>query len=118
MERYGRMDRRQFLAGSAAVGLAASLPGSARADTPKQGGQFRIATADYSSAESLDPALSETRFQLYLNWQLRNNLVEVGSDGKIVPELAESWEGSSDAKRWVFKLRKGVEFHNGKTFTA
>ncbi len=110
--------RREFLAGTAALGLAGALPSLGRAATPKRGGHFRIGCADYSSVDSLDPALSETRFQLYLNWQIRNNLIEMGPGGKLVPELAESWEGSKDAKTWVFKLRQGVEFHNGKPFTA
>ncbi len=35
-----------------------------------------------------------------------------------MPELAESWEASADVKTWVFKIRTGVEFHNGKTLTA
>jgi peptide/nickel transport system substrate-binding protein len=44
--------------------------------------------------------------------------VEVGTDGKLIPELAASWDSSSDAKIWVFKIRSGVMFHNGKTLTA
>jgi peptide/nickel transport system substrate-binding protein len=35
-----------------------------------------------------------------------------------VPELAESWEATPDAKKWIFKLRKGVEFHDGKSMDA
>jgi peptide/nickel transport system substrate-binding protein len=50
--------------------------------------------------------------------QLRNNLVEIDNNAQAIPELAESWEPTPDAKKWVFKLRKGVEFHNGKTMDA
>ena len=32
--------------------------------------------------------------------------------------MAESWEASSDAETWTFNLRKGVTFHNGKSFGA
>ena len=35
-----------------------------------------------------------------------------------MPELAESWEPNADATEWVFKLRKGVQFSNGKEMTA
>jgi peptide/nickel transport system substrate-binding protein len=37
----------------------------------------------------------------------------------IVPGLAESWEvDKNDVHRWIFKLRKGVKFHDGSDFTA
>jgi peptide/nickel transport system substrate-binding protein len=49
---------------------------------------------------------------------LYNNLVEVDHSNSPIPELAASWDVSPDAKQWVFKLRQGVEFHNGKSFTA
>ena len=49
---------------------------------------------------------------------MRNFLTEINSDNKVTGELAESWDVSPDAKTWTLKLRKGVEFHNGKTFDA
>ena len=53
-----------------------------------------------------------------MQWQLLNNLTEVNADGEAVGELAESWETSADARTWKFNLRKGVEFHNGKSFDS
>ena len=49
---------------------------------------------------------------------LRINLTEFDTDGSLKPELAESWEASEGAARWTFKLRQGVEFHDGKTLDA
>ena len=47
-----------------------------------------------------------------------NMLVRYAPDGSAMPDLAESWEVNDDATEWVFTLRDGVEFHNGKTLTA
>ncbi|MBW2624394.1 MAG: ABC transporter substrate-binding protein, partial [Deltaproteobacteria bacterium] len=52
------------------------------------------------------------------NQTMRSNLVEINYKGAPVPELAESCEASHGAAKWVFKLRRGVEFHNGKTMDA
>ena len=118
MREFGLLNRRQVLVGSAALGLAGALPNVTLAATPKKGGNFRIGVADFATSDNLNPAAIQTRFQTYIQFQLRNGLVEVGPGGVLVPELAESWEGSKDAKTWIFKLRKGVTFHNGKTMTA
>ena len=47
-----------------------------------------------------------------------NNLMEIGPDNKVTPELAEGVEPSPDAKVWTFRLRRGVTFSNGKTLDA
>lgn len=39
--------------------------------------------------------------------------------GKLVPGLATSWEADpADRKKWVFRLRPGVTFHDGAAFDA
>ncbi|AWM23972.1 ABC-type transport system substrate-binding protein [Sinorhizobium fredii] len=35
-----------------------------------------------------------------------------------MPALAESWEPSADATIWTFKIRRGVQFHDGKELTV
>ncbi len=47
-----------------------------------------------------------------------NCIVELTPDGTLENRIAEEIGSSDDAKTWTFKIRKGVEFHNGKTVTA
>ncbi len=118
----GRISRREFIARASALGAAAAvtsmLPGAATAATPRQGGTLRMGIGHGSTTDTLDPATYLQSFTQTLGYGLRNNLTEVNNDGKLIPELAESFEATPDAKVWTFKLRKGVEFHNGKTMDA
>jgi peptide/nickel transport system substrate-binding protein len=102
-----------------AVPAAMTLADRAMAATPKKGGRLRLASTGAATTDTLDPALI---LDIYMNLvsfgQLRNCLTEIAPDGRLIPELAESWEASPDAKMGTFKLRKGVEFHNGKSLTA
>lgn len=45
-------------------------------------------------------------------------LVTLDSDGRAVPELCSSFYSENNAQSWVFKLRKGVLFHNGREMTG
>lgn len=113
------IDRRGFIAGAIATGLLPLAGRMSVAQEAKKGGRFRIGATGGSTNDTLDPALI---LDIYMNLvsfgQLRNCLTEIAPDGKLAPELAESWEASADAKIYRFKLRKGVEFHNGKTLSA
>ena len=117
----GQIDRRKFVMGALAAGVALpsalGLAQHAMAQTPKKGGRLRLGNSASSSDDSLNPATWLSSYMMMTGWTGANNLMEVGPDGQLVPELAENVE-SDDAKTWVFNLRKGVEFHNGKTLTA
>lgn len=116
----GQIDRRQFITSALAAGVvlpaALSLADKAMAAAPKQGGKLRIGSAHGSTTDSMDPGTYENGFSLNMGFLYGNCLTEVDNTGELVPELAESYD-SSDAKTWVFKLRKGIQFHNGKTLT-
>ena len=43
-----------------------------------------------------------------------DNLVAQDDDLSFHPYLAESWEEAPDGMSWVFHLKSGVTFHNGK----
>lgn len=106
------------LGGSALLGSHLLLPRSVRAN-PTKGGRLVMGLAGANTSDTLDPGLAWDDFMMTLGFgALRNNLVELDNEGNAIPELAESWEASPDSKTWIFKLRKGVEFHNGKTLHA
>lgn len=119
----GRITRRKFLAGAGSLGLMTAVPVSiltseAKAAAPKKGGLFKLAMAHGATSDGLDPATLVNGYQWVLAYAHRNSLTEIIAGGDVGPSLAESWESSPDAMVWTFKLRKGVEFHNGKSLTG
>ena len=46
------------------------------------------------------------------------SLVELNDDQEPVPSLAESWEVQGGGKTWIFHIRDGVYFHDGRKLTA
>ena len=123
--RKGAVSRREFLARTTmllAAGTAiGSMPSIGRADDvqPKAGGFARFGLSDASQNDTLDPGTWVTSFTgAAFNGSLCNNLTEILPDGSITGDLAESFEPEDGAKRWVFKLRDGVTFHDGKSLKA
>ncbi len=122
----GEISRRSFVKKMLAMGLSFSainlfLSGAGQnvfAATPKNGGHIKAAFLMASAAETLDPAKFKKPLDYTRGYQLYNNLIGINSKLMPEPELAESWEPNADASQWTFKLRKDVQFHNGKAFTA
>lgn len=70
-----------------------------------------------SDALTLDPGNFRHRETETILRNMFDGLVTRTPDGRIVPELAESWERISPTE-WVFYLRDGVTWHDGTPFTA
>ena len=110
--------RRQTLKLGASAGALAMAGIPAFAATPQRGGTLRVGKAHGSSTDVLDPGAYSNGFMTAHGFTYGNLLTEVGADGQIHPELAESWEASSDAATWTFRLRSGVTFHDGREMTS
>ena len=99
----GRIKRRDFIKRATALGWAAALPAGllaaeAKAAAPKKGGKLRQALRGGTNADTLFGVLGGAdTHQIYTQWQILSNVTEVTPDGKVVGELAESWEVSGDA---------------------
>lgn len=119
----GMISRKEFLSRALAIGIAAplatTLAGKAALSAgPKRGGSIRIGLGLGSTTNTTDPAMYEDTYMQVVGFGFRNCLTEISNEDELIPELAESWDASADAKRWTFKLRKGVEFHSGKTMDS
>ncbi|MCB2107910.1 MAG: ABC transporter substrate-binding protein, partial [Rhodobacteraceae bacterium] len=122
----GRLSRRAFMREAAALGVGAAMVGgiltttsnAALAATPTKGGHLRLAVGSGGTTDSLDPTKYLSTSDYTRGFQLYSPLVALGRDGLAHPALAESWEPNADGTEWVFNLRKGVTWTNGKDFTA
>ncbi|MEQ9261413.1 MAG: ABC transporter substrate-binding protein, partial [Roseovarius sp.] len=118
--RPAAVTRRSFLQTGIAAGAALTaglgLGREASAATPVKGGHFRFGFAHGSTNDVLDPGKVLNGMLSSTHYAVTNTLTEVDTDGSLVPKLATEWEASPDARIWTFKLRQGVEFHNGKSF--
>jgi peptide/nickel transport system substrate-binding protein len=117
-----KLSRREFIQYGLTAGMTlAAAEGlwikSARAEQIK-GGHMGLALAGGSTTDTLDPSTYSDTVMLMLGFSVRGNLAEVMPDGSVKPELAESFEPSENGKRWAVKLRKGVEFSNGKPLSV
>ncbi len=117
--------RREFLAWMIAAGATTAAAGSifastkqAIAATPKKGGRLVMAIEAHSPGDTLDPAAFKSNIDYFRGRMFYGSLVRLQDDLSYKPELAEEVSTNENATEWTFKLRKGVEFHNGKTMTA
>ena len=120
--RAGRMNRREFVGRSTALGLSAGLAsalyGKAALAQAKKGGLLKAGMQGGESTNSLDPALAASEVPFAINMTWGEMLVDVGASGEIQYRLAEELSPNADATAWKFKMRQGLEFQNGKTVTA
>src|SRR5215475_14186842 len=115
------LSRRTFLATASVALPGAALGGlvpqsEAAQRHPKRSGvlQFgtRLVTAGLDSHRHTQYHVSHPIAAMY------TGLTDIDQRGNIVPGIAESWEPNKELTSWVFRLRKGVLFHNGREVDA
>ncbi|MGG3564428.1 ABC transporter substrate-binding protein [Neobacillus rhizosphaerae] len=73
----------------------------------------------YRPLTTIDPVHIFFDLDAHIVMQVYNTLVEYDFQNRcFCKSLAHNWECSQDKKSWLFYLRKGVRFHNGRELTA
>jgi len=79
----------------------------------------RLIVGRANDSVTLDPSCTVEMDSFKVTVNILETLVKCENGGnEVVPLLAESWESSEDGLKWVFKLRRGVKFHDGTAFDA
>jgi peptide/nickel transport system substrate-binding protein len=98
---------------AALAGLPAGVAAQPASGTPTRGGTVTIAVNQ--APPSLDPHMTSAQVSRDVTLQMYETLYARDENAKAVPDLAEGVDISKDGLTYVFKLRSGVKFHNGKT---
>lgn len=113
----GRWSRTAAAAVSAAL-LIGLLSFPSTAQQPRSGGTLHYVVS--AEPPSFD-AHRETTFAMLHPIRPHYNLLvkfDMPNYPKVVGDLAESWTISPDGLTYTFKIRRGVQFHDGSTFTS
>ena len=130
----GHMTRRQLLVRASVFGFSASVAGSLLAacggtsDTASPAASASGAPAPVMggtltgvippSITKMDPVTIYDQGGIVLVQQVVEYLIALDDKNGLVPSLAESWSGNTDASVWTFKLRQGVTFNDASPFEA
>jgi peptide/nickel transport system substrate-binding protein len=117
--------RRDILGWMMGAGASAAFAGTifagarmAHAQTPKRGGKLTFGEVVHGPDDSIDPLLVSSSTDFHRVRMFYSSLTRLTENLTATPEIAEEFMPNADATEWTFKIKQGVEFHDGKTLTA
>ncbi|SDB69768.1 ABC transporter substrate-binding protein [Belnapia rosea] len=114
------MHRRDLLGALAAAPALSARPSHAQTErgtlrVAMTTGDIPLTTGQPSQGAEGNRFLGITLYDPLVAWELGSAEVPA----QLKPGLAESWSvDPNDTRRWTFRLRPGVRFHDGSPFTA
>ncbi len=98
----------------AAVAIIAIGIGPAGAQNDRQ----VLRMVPHSNLAILDPIWTTAYMSRNHGYMVYDTLFGTDEKGKIHPQMVDEWSASADNRLWTFRLRKGLEFHDGKPVTG
>lgn len=110
------INRRQLLMGATALTLTSTVALRAFAQSPAAGaGTLTFGTLGLLAG--LDPHVALSSVWRKTTTMIYDRLIGYDTEGRMVGQLAESWS-FRDPTTFELRLKSGVSFHKGQTFTA
>ncbi|MBU4536575.1 hypothetical protein KJ603_00870 [Patescibacteria group bacterium] len=85
-------------------------------EIPMTGGSFNEGVI--GSPRFINPILANSKADKDLSTLIYSGLLKATPDGKLVPDLAKSYEISEDGYVYTFKLKDNLKFHDGVKITT
>ncbi len=101
--------KRTAIAAAFGAAMFASVPAAA---------QVTLRVVPHSNLAVLDPIWTTAYMSRNHGYMLYDTLFGTDEQGRVKPQMVESWTVSDDKRLYTFKLRKGLEFHDGKPVTS
>lgn len=98
---------------TASLALAATLMSPA---SQAQNNVLRV--VPHSNLAVLDPIWTTAYMSRNHGYMIYDTLFGTDENAKIKPQMVDTWTVSPDNRLWTFKLRPGLEFHDGKPVTS
>lgn len=116
-KRTTSITRKEFLRFLAGGAIATSvLPGSVRRAIAQGSDVLKISFR--SAHVRLDPAFTVSSEEYVVTQSIYDNLTRLDEELNPVPGLATEWTSPDNGKTWIFTLRDGVRFHDGRALSA
>jgi peptide/nickel transport system substrate-binding protein len=107
---------------AAALVLPAAMLSTGSAIAMKSGGTLKAYHRGTPPSGSIHEEATNSTVSPYMgvynNLIMYDQAVQRNSLDTIVPDLATEWSWNADKTKLTFKLREGVQWHDGKPFTA
>src|SRR6516165_9019798 len=111
-----RITRRRFVqSGLGGAGLL--LLGAAERAAAQGASRLVVAMGDEPNTFDI-PFYSTSPLSHSVVGLVEEGLAYIDEHGALKPLLAEGWSVSDDGRTWTFRLRRGVQFHDGTPFNA